>query len=123
MAETYQMEYRNLGPTGLKVSVFGFGNWVTAHNAEHQATQNEIMKKCWDHGVNFFDTAEGYGSGVAEETFATSFKELNAPREDLIVSTKIFFGAYDKDLKNTVNRKGLSRKHVIEGTMNSLKRL
>ena len=34
MAESKKMEYRNLGPTGLNVSVFGFGNWVTAHNAE-----------------------------------------------------------------------------------------
>eukprot|EP01015_Nassula_variabilis_P004588 TRINITY_DN131_c0_g2_i1.p1 TRINITY_DN131_c0_g2~~TRINITY_DN131_c0_g2_i1.p1 ORF type:complete len:364 (+),score=65.52 TRINITY_DN131_c0_g2_i1:121-1212(+) len=125
MAESQQeMQYRFLGPTGLKVSVFGFGNWVTANDQEYQQTQNQIFKKCWDLGINFYDTAEVYGSGQAEESFGISIKELNAPRQDLVISTKIFWGeSSDPNLKNQVNRSGLSRKHIIEGTMDSLRRM
>ena len=58
-----KMVYRNLGNTGLKVSVLGFGNWVTGHKAEVLETQKQIMHKAWEAGVNFFDTAEVYGAG------------------------------------------------------------
>ena len=60
------MEYRYLGNTGLRVSVFGFGNMVN-HIAEYpQASTNEIVQKCLDNGINFFDTAETYSNGQAE---------------------------------------------------------
>ena len=39
------------------------------------------MKKCYDAGVNFFDTAEAYGFGTAEELIGRALKELNLPRE------------------------------------------
>ena len=69
-----------------------------------------------EYGVNYFDTAEYYGWGQAEILLGNAFKELNVKREEIVVSTKIFF------LKG-VNQIGLSRKHIIEGTKNSLKRL
>lgn len=43
-------------------------------------------------GINFFDTAELYGFGEGEKQFGTALKALNVPREDLVVSTKLFWG-------------------------------
>jgi aryl-alcohol dehydrogenase-like predicted oxidoreductase len=83
----------------------------------------DCIKKCIEHGVNYFDTAESYGGGLAEIQMGRSFKELGIKREDIVISTKIFFG--EKGLKDfsNINNKGLSRKHIIEGAKNSLKRL
>lgn len=47
-----------------------------------------------------------------------AFKELDLRREDLVVSTKLIAGSMDK-----INDKWLSRKHIIEGCKNSLKRM
>jgi len=117
MESAPQMEYRRLGPTGLKVSVLGFGNWLTSDKPDFQARTAEMIKKSYDLGVNFFDTAEVYGAGEAEIAMGKAFKELNLPREQLVISTKIFWGG------KGVNDVGLSRKHILEGTENSLKRL
>jgi aryl-alcohol dehydrogenase-like predicted oxidoreductase len=42
------MIYRYLGNTGLKVSIIGFGNWLTGHDSKMLETQTEIIKYCWD---------------------------------------------------------------------------
>ena len=57
MESKTKMEYRLLGNTGLKVSVFGFGNWLYSYSPEQEETHSEIIKIAYDHGVNFFDTA------------------------------------------------------------------
>ena len=61
-----QMEYRYLGRTGLKVSLFGFGNMVNIYGDDAQEKHDAIIAKLLDYGVNFFDTAEAYGFGKAE---------------------------------------------------------
>ena len=109
-----KMEYRYLGNTGLKVSVFGFGNWVNNFNDE---MTKECFKKCLENGINFFDTAEIYGLGAGETSFGKVIKELNIPREKIVVSTKIF------KIGDDPNDSFLSRKHIREGLKNSLKRL
>lgn len=86
------MVYRYLGKTGLKVSVIGFGNWITGHDENALKTQKEIIKYCWEQGVNFFDTAEVYGFGTAEKIMGEALKELDADRSDIVVTTKIFWG-------------------------------
>jgi voltage-dependent potassium channel beta subunit len=113
-----KMEYRYMGGTGLKVSILGFGNWVTGHSEEEEKTQIEIIKKAYESGINFFDTAEVYGFGVAETIMGKAIKNLDARREDLVISTKIFMAS-----PTGANDKFLSRKHIIEGVNNSLKRL
>lgn len=60
------MEYRLLGNTGLKISAIGFGNWLNSDNAEWQERTNLHVKKAWELGINFFDTAELYGFGEGE---------------------------------------------------------
>lgn len=118
------MEYRYLGNTGLKVSAIGFGNMVNHMAEDPQASTNEIVAKCIEYGINFFDTAEVYSEGKAEIYLGQAFKDLKVRREDIVVSTKLFFGSegafYAKKNPNGV---GLSRKHIIEGTKASLKRL
>jgi hypothetical protein len=51
------MQYRFLGPTGIKVSVISYGNWVNSNSKEAQELTNNCVKQAWDLGINFFDTA------------------------------------------------------------------
>ena len=106
------MEYRKLGKTNLKVSVISYGNWLNSEYPDQQERSNRIVKKAWELGINFFDTAEIYGHGEAEKQIGTALKELNVPREDLVVTTKIYFGI---DTNMFPNSAFLSRKHIVEG--------
>lgn len=111
------MKYRKLGNSGLNVSVMSYGNWLTAHDPKSEEAIISCVKRAHELGVNFFDTAEIYGAGVAETIMGKALKELNVPREEIVVSTKIF------KCGDGVNDQILSRKHIIEGLRNSLKRL
>lgn len=112
-------EYRFLGPTGLRVSSISLGGWITygeGKQVEDDLTL-QIFRKAYELGINYFDTAEGYGSGACEVSFGKVLKKLGWARKDYVVSTKLYFGG------DGVNDKGLSRKHLIEGANNSLERL
>jgi len=111
------MEYRFLGKSGLKISSISFGAWVTFGNQITDDTACKCMEAALDAGVNFFDNAEVYAGGKAETTMGDVIKKAGWKREDLVISTKIFWGG------DGVNDNGLSRKHLIEGTNASLKRL
>lgn len=63
MQAEHGMEYRFLGPTGIRVSVISYGNWVNSNSQEVKQNTIDCVKTAWDHGVNFFDTAEVYGKG------------------------------------------------------------
>ncbi len=89
-----QMVYRYFGRTGLKVSVLSFGNMITIVGQEDkQKFMNDSVKRSIEHGINFFDTAEMYGFGEAETLLGQSFKDLKVKREEIVVSTKLFWGA------------------------------
>ena len=109
-----KMEYRYLGNSGLRVSIVGFGNWVNNLNDD---AAKECIKKALESGINFFDTAEIYGLGKGETAFGKIIKELNIPREKIVVSTKIW------KIGDDPNDGYLSRKHICEAIKNSLKRL
>lgn len=111
------MEYRRLGRAGIQVSALSLGAWVTYGGQVGQNGADECMAAAYEAGVNFFDNAEGYAAGEAETVMGNSIKKHGWRREDLVVSTKIFFGG-DKP-----NQRGLSHKHIIEGVNNALKRL
>jgi len=111
--DSSKMEYRYLGNSGLRVSVLSFG--VMLH--EDVNNMKELIKICLQNGVNFFDTAEFYGLGVAEKTFGEALKELKVPREKLVISVKIFKNGTDP------NDGGENRKHIIEGVKKSLKNM
>ncbi|XP_024383730.1 probable voltage-gated potassium channel subunit beta [Physcomitrium patens] len=111
------MEFRNLGRTGLKVSVLGYGAWVSFGNQLGVKEAAGILSRCREAGVNFFDNAEVYANGKAEEIMGAAIKELGWKRSDVVITTKLFWGG------SGPNDKGLSRKHIIEGIKASLKRL
>lgn len=110
-----KMFYRYLGNSGLKVSIFSWGNWINTKN-DNDITY-ETVKFAFDNGINFYDTAEIYGYGEGEKSLGDAIQKLKVKREDLVISTKIFKSGAG------VNDAFLSRKHIIEGTNNSLKRL
>lgn len=109
------MRYSNLGRSGIKVSELAFGSWLTFGDQLNLSRARECIKAAMDCGVNFFDNAEVYANGVAEEIMGEVLKDYR--REDLVISTKIFWGG------KSPNDTGLSWKHLMEGTKNSLKRL
>lgn len=109
------MHYNKLGKAGIKLSEISFGSWITFAKQIGINEAREFMHIAFDHGINFFDNAEGYAHGEAEILMGKVLKDFR--REDLVVSTKIFWGG------NGPNDTGLSRKHLIEGTKNALKRL
>ncbi|KAF5552879.1 potassium channel beta subunit [Fusarium mexicanum] len=113
------MLFRHLGPTGLKVSVFSLGGWLTYGGTQKGDIVKQILQKAWDHGVNTFDTAEVYANGESEVEMGRALKELGWPRDEYVLTTKVFFGTGRKE----PNTRGLSRKHVVEGLKSSLKRL
>lgn len=115
------MEYVGLGNTGLKVSRFSYGNWINCKE-DAQEVANKLVKIAFDAGVNLFDTAEAYGDGQGEVQMGIALKKLGVPREDYVLTTKLFWGARDEN-KIGENLNGTSRKHIIEGLKRSLKLL
>lgn len=111
------MNYRRLGKAGIKVSELSLGAWVTFGDQIGQDVAQNCMAAAFDHGVNFFDNAEGYANGNAEIVMGKAIKNLGWRREDVVVSTKIFWGG------NGPNDTGLSHKHILEGVNNALRRL
>ncbi len=111
------MEYRSLGSAGLHVSALSFGAWVTFGSQFGEDVAYACMKAAYDAGVNFFDNAEGYANGQAEVLMGSVIRRAGWKRSDLVVSTKIFWGG------KGVNDRGLSRKHILEGTDAALARL
>lgn len=116
------MEYRNLGVSGLKVSNLGFG-CMSFEDPAQEDMYLEMVKLCLSSGINFFDNAEFYTDGIAETLLGKILKRLNTPREDVVISTKIYFKSYHTDVKKHPNSKGLSRKKIIQSLKSSLERL
>lgn len=111
------MEYRRLGKSGLKISQFSFGSWVTFGNQMDIKPVVEAMAAAKDAGVNFFDNAEVYANGKSEELMGLALKELKWPRLDYLVSTKLFWGlSKSPNATHTLNRKYLleSMHHCLE---------
>ena len=111
------MQYKNLGRSGLRVSQLSYGAWVTFGNQLDVKEAKALLQACRDAGVNFFDNAEVYANGRAEEIMGQAIRDLGWRRSDVVISTKLFWGGQGP------NDKGLSRKHIVEGLKGSLKRL
>jgi voltage-dependent potassium channel beta subunit len=110
------MQYRNLGHSGLKLSVIGLGSWLTFGNSVDRDTTRACVRRAWELGVNFIDTANVYARGAAEEVLGPILKEFK--RDALVLATKVYFPMGD-----TVNERGLSRKHIRDQVEHSLRRL
>jgi voltage-dependent potassium channel beta subunit len=114
------MEYRRLGKSGLQVSAVSLGSWLTFGKQIGDDVAEQLMEIAYERGVNFFDTAEVYAHGAAETVMGEVLKKKNWQRDSYVVATKVYFG--DSPDKGP-NKTGLSRKHIIEGCNNSLRRL
>mgnify|MGYP001242156654 CR=1 FL=1 len=116
------MEYRRLGKSGLPISEFSLGSWLTFGKQIGDTTAEDLMKTAYDAGVNFFDNAEIYARGESEKVMGSILKKMQWERDSYIVSSKVFFGVKGlKDSKPT--QKGLHRKHIFEACHQALKRL
>src|SRR5258706_4199414 len=110
------MNYRHLGRSGLQVSELSLGAWVTAGSQVDEKVFRDCMAAAYDYGVNFFDNAEAYAGGKAEEVMGAAFKKLGWRRSSYVVSTKFYWGLYDgPNEKNTLNRKRLFE--AIDGSL------
>ena len=114
------MLYRRLGCSGLKLSALSFGAWVTFGGQIARDQARDLIAAAWDHGINFFDNAEGYANGRAERVMGDVISDLRLPRDGFCVSSKVFFGSA-ADPRPTQH--GLSRKHVTDACHAALKRL
>ena len=111
------MPYRRLGRSGLKVSALSFGSWVTFGTQMKVDDAAACMRAAFEGGVNFFDNAEAYAGGESESIMGEVFAREGWPRDEWIVSSKVFWGG-DKP-----TQRGLHRKHVREACDAALERL
>ncbi len=111
------MEYRRLGNSGLKLSLYSFGSWVTFANQVEVKLAEELMAYAYDNGINFFDNAEAYMMGDSEVVMGKALKELAWSRDSYCVSSKVFWGG-DKP-----TQRGLSCKHIVDACNAALRRL
>jgi 1-deoxyxylulose-5-phosphate synthase len=115
------VEYANLGRSGLKISRIALG--CMSYGVEQrawrlsEADSRPFIRRALDLGVNFFDTADMYGGGESEQVLGRALAEF-APRDEVVVATKIFYPT-----RPGPNGCGLSRKAIFAGIDGSLRRL
>ena len=138
--DTPKAEYRQLGKSGLRVSVpiigamsIGDKRWAPWVIEEEDSLP--LLKAAFDRGVNTWDTANVYSNGASEEIIGKAIKKYNIPRHKLVICTKCCGTVREgndpqtmalKDIDKTVdyvNQRGLSRQGIFAAVNASLKRL
>ena len=110
------MNYRKLGRSGLQISELSLGSWITYGTQVDRTSARETLAAARGAGVNFFDNAEVYAGGRAEEIMGQALKDLAWPRVSYIVSTKFFWGLHEAPNQyHTLNRKYLL--NAIDGSL------
>ncbi|MDL2406703.1 aldo/keto reductase [Rhizobium calliandrae] len=117
------MDYRYLGGSGFRVPVLSFGTgtfggkgeFFGAWGATDVSEASRLIDICLDGGLNFFDSADVYSGGVAEQVLGEAIK---GRRDKLLISTKATFRFGDGP-----NDVGSSRFHLVKSVEASLKRL
>ena len=110
------MKTRPLGRSGLHVSEIALGSWLTFGSSVDADATQQLTRAAYDMGINFFDTADVYANGNAEEVLGEALREI--PRHTFVLATKCFFPMSERP-----NDRGLSRKHIVESVEGSLRRL
>ena len=72
----YNMHYRRLGRSGLKISEISLGAWVTMGSQIDEKVSKELILHAFENGVNFFDNADIYARGQAELVMGAAIKDL-----------------------------------------------
>ena len=92
------MRYRKLGRSGIKVSEIGFGAWTIGLDWwGKKIDDNEaikMLKKAYDLGINFFESADMYGKGKSEKIIGQVFKDM---RNEIVYSTKWGYDMYNQE--------------------------
>ncbi|MBN2246058.1 MAG: aldo/keto reductase [Candidatus Aminicenantes bacterium] len=108
------MNYRVLGKTGMKVSRLCFGTMSFGGEAD-ESVSGSMFHLCREHGINFFDCANVYQQGRAEEILGRLIKTC---RQEVVITTKVYFPT-----GTGINDGGSSRYHIMNAVEASLKRL
>jgi aryl-alcohol dehydrogenase-like predicted oxidoreductase len=108
------VEYRQLGNSGVRVSVIGLGTNQFGGPVDQEGV-NRVIAEAIDLGINFIDTADVYQNGRSEETLGHALK---GRWREVVVATKVFNATGEG-----TNDKGTSRYHMINGLEDSLRRL
>ena len=112
------MNYTHLGRTGLKVSKLCLGT-MNFGSSTSESDSFTIMDRALDLGINFFDTANGYGgSGGTEKIIGRWLAQGNGRRDKIVLATKVFVRMGDGP-----NDRGLSAYHIRKACEDSLRRL
>ena len=117
------MEYINMGSTGLKISRLALGCMTYGSKRWRSWVLDDIesqpfIRRAWELGINFFDTADMYSLGASEEVLGRAIKSLGIRRDNVVIATKLFWPMGDGP-----NDRGLSRKHIRHSIDASLQRL
>ncbi|MDQ3318569.1 MAG: aldo/keto reductase, partial [Actinomycetota bacterium] len=89
------MKYRNLGGTDISVSEVGFGVWTVSTGWWGEVVDDRsvrLLRQAHERGINYFDTADTYGSGKGETLLADAFGHM---RDEVVISTKIGYDFYN----------------------------
>lgn len=113
------MTYRRVGRSGLQMSVVSIGAWATIGERLGVPETVRMLDQAYGLGINFFDNAETYLDGRAEEVMGRALAQLGWPRETYLLSSKVYWGTGS----DRPTARGLSRKHVIEACDAALRRL
>jgi aryl-alcohol dehydrogenase-like predicted oxidoreductase len=108
------MQYGRLGHSGLLVSELCLGTMTFGREADEQASR-EMVRRFVAAGGNFIDTADVYSTGVSEEITGRAIKDM---RDEIVLATKVRIA-----MGEGPNDEGLSRKHILKGVEDSLRRL
>jgi aryl-alcohol dehydrogenase-like predicted oxidoreductase len=110
------MKHRFLGRSGLQVSEISYGNWITHGSQVEEDAATACVRAALDAGITTFDTADVYAGGRAEQVMGRALADER--REGLEIFTKVFWPTGE-----SVNDRGLSRKHIHQSIDASLRRL
>ncbi|HVL07270.1 MAG TPA: aldo/keto reductase family protein [Acidimicrobiales bacterium] len=108
------MQYRRLGSSDLMVSEISLGSWLTYGVGVEAERATACVRRAFEVGINFFDTANVYGRGAAESFLGEVLS--GADRSSYVLATKAYFPMSDTD-------RGLSREQIRKQSEASLKRL
>jgi aryl-alcohol dehydrogenase-like predicted oxidoreductase len=90
------MKYRKLGRSGIKVSEIGFGAWTIGLDWWGKKIDDDeairMLKRAYDLGINFYETADMYGNGKSEKIVSQAFKDM---RDEIVYSTKWGYDMYN----------------------------
>src|ERR1044072_4914262 len=108
------MEFRRLGDSGIEVTEISLGSWLTYSGGIERDQTEACTRAAFDAGINFFDTANVYGTGASEEAWGEILSDYD--RDSYVLATKVYFPMSDSD-------SGLSAEQIAKQIDASLKRL